>query len=95
MSREDQGSGETGEHAMDGIGHGFRLTELAHGGGCGCKLAPAVLQELLAGSPVAAAFPQLLVGTETSDDAAVWQLPSGDCVIATTDFFMPVVAARG
>lgn len=68
-----------------------RLTELAHGGGCGCKLAPAVLQQLLAGSPVAAAFPQLLVGTETADDAAVWQLPDGTCVIATTDFFMPVV----
>ncbi len=69
----------------------MRLTELAHGGGCGCKLAPAVLQQLLAGSPAAAMFPQLLVGTETSDDAAVWQLPSGDCIIATTDFFMPVV----
>ncbi len=69
----------------------LRLTELAHGGGCGCKLAPAVLQQLLAGSPVAAAFPQLLVGTETADDAAVWQLPDGTCVIATTDFFMPVV----
>lgn len=68
-----------------------RLTELAHGGGCGCKLAPAVLQRLLAGSPAAAAFPQLLVGTETADDAAVWQLPDGGCVIATTDFFMPVV----
>ena len=69
----------------------FRLTELAHGGGCGCKLAPAVLQTLLAGSPAAAIFPQLLVGTETADDAAVWQLPDGTCVIATTDFFMPVV----
>jgi len=69
----------------------LRLTELAHGGGCGCKLAPAVLQQLLAGSPVAVAFPQLLVGTETADDAAVWQLPDGTCVIATTDFFMPVV----
>lgn len=69
----------------------FRLTELAHGGGCGCKLAPAVLQQLLAGSPAAAMFPQLLVGTETADDAAVWQLPDGTCVIATTDFFMPVV----
>jgi selenide,water dikinase len=69
----------------------FRLTELAHGGGCGCKLAPAVLQQLLAGSPMASAFPQLLVGTETADDAAVWQLADGTCVIATTDFFMPVV----
>ena len=68
----------------------LRLTELAHGGGCGCKLAPAVLQQLLAGQ-AGALFPQLLVGTETSDDAAVWQLADGTCVIATTDFFMPVV----
>jgi selenide,water dikinase len=68
----------------------LRLTELAHGGGCGCKLAPAVLQQLLAGQTTAL-FPQLLVGTETADDAAVWQLPDGTCVIATTDFFMPLV----
>ncbi|HXZ68391.1 MAG TPA: selenide, water dikinase SelD, partial [Alphaproteobacteria bacterium] len=70
-----------------------RLTSLAHGGGCGCKLAPSVLHELLANQPqIAAAFPNLLVGTETSDDAAVWRLDGGDtCVIATTDFFMPVV----
>src|SRR6516165_10704690 len=68
----------------------FRLTELAHGGGCGCKLAPAVLQQLLAGQ-TAALFPHLLVGTETSDDAAVWQLSDDQCVIATTDFFMPIV----
>jgi selenide,water dikinase len=68
----------------------LRLTQLAHGGGCGCKLAPAVLQQLLVGQPVGA-FPQLLVGTAPADDAAVWQLPDGNCVIATTDFFMPVV----
>lgn len=68
-----------------------RLTSLAHGGGCGCKLAPAVLQQLLANQPAAAAFPNLLVGTETADDAAVWQLDNGTCVIATTDFFMPIV----
>jgi selenide,water dikinase len=68
-----------------------RLTSLAHGGGCGCKLAPSVLQRLLADQPLAAPFPQLLVGTETPDDAAVWQLDDGTCVIATTDFFMPIV----
>ena len=68
-----------------------RLTSLAHGGGCGCKLAPAVLRDLLGGQPVAQAFPQLLVGTETSDDAAVWQVDEQTCVIATTDFFMPMV----
>jgi selenide, water dikinase len=68
-----------------------RLTSLAHGGGCGCKLAPAVLQQLLADQPAAAPYRQLLVGTETPDDAAVWQLDDGTWVIATTDFFMPVV----
>ncbi len=68
-----------------------RLTSLAHGGGCGCKLAPSVLRELLADQPLAQAFPQLLVGTETSDDAAVWQVDDNTCVIATTDFFMPMV----
>jgi selenide,water dikinase len=67
------------------------LTELAHGGGCGCKLAPSVLQELLANKPAAMPFAHLLVGTETSDDAAVWQVDEHTCVIATTDFFMPVV----
>lgn len=69
----------------------FRLTALAHGGGCGCKLAPSVLQQLLADQPQTAPFAQLLVGTETGDDAAVWQLDDRQCVIATTDFFMPVV----
>ncbi|PXV56025.1 selenophosphate synthase [Dyella jiangningensis] len=68
-----------------------RLTDLAHGGGCGCKLAPSVLQQLLADKPAAAPFAQLLVGTEASDDAAVWQVDDRTCVIATTDFFMPVV----
>ncbi len=68
-----------------------RLTSLAHGGGCGCKLAPSVLQELLAGQPRTAAFAPLLVGTETGDDAAVWQIDDRTCVIATTDFFMPMV----
>lgn len=69
----------------------FRLTSLAHGGGCGCKLAPAVLQELLAGAPAAQPYAQLLVGTETGDDAAVWDLDGETCIVATTDFFMPVV----
>jgi selenide,water dikinase len=68
-----------------------RLTELAHGGGCGCKLAPSVLQALLAEQPKAGPFAQLLVGTETGDDAAVWQIDANTCVIATTDFFMPMV----
>lgn len=69
----------------------LRLSQLSHGGGCGCKLAPAVLRDLLAGQPVAQVFPQLLVGTETADDAAVWQIDEKTAVIATTDFFMPMV----
>lgn len=68
----------------------IRLTELAHGGGCGCKLAPAVLQQLLV-RQAGAMFPQLLVGHETADDAAVWEISDELCVIATTDFFMPIV----
>ena len=68
-----------------------RLTSLAHGGGCGCKLAPAVRQELLADQPMMAPYKQLLGGTENSDDAAVWQIDDETCVIATTDFFMPMV----
>lgn len=68
-----------------------RLTSLAHGGGCGCKLAPSVLQALLAGQPRTAGFAQLLVGTETGDDAAVWQVDESTCIVATTDFFMPMV----
>ena len=69
----------------------LRLTALAHGGGCGCKLSPAVLRELLAEQPAAARFANLLVGTETGDDAAVWRLDDETCIVATTDFFMPMV----
>ncbi len=68
-----------------------RLTSLAHGGGCGCKLAPAVLQEMLSQMPAMGAFPNLLVGTETSDDAAVYRLNTTQALVATTDFFTPVV----
>src|SRR5450432_1811830 len=68
-----------------------RLTSLAHGGGCGCKLAPAVLQSILKGMPAAVAFSDLMVGTDTSDDAAVWRLNDEQALVATTDFFMPVV----
>src|ERR1700704_4038526 len=68
-----------------------RLTTLAHGGGCGCKLSPAVLRDIMARMPAAGAFANLLVGTETSDDAAVWRLNDQQALVATTDFFMPVV----
>ena len=80
---------------QDGDGAGSlaepRLTSLAHGGGCGCKLAPGVLSEILAGMPAAGPFANLLVGAETSDDAAVWRLNDQQALVATTDFFMPVV----
>ena len=68
-----------------------RLTQLAHGGGCGCKIAPAVLQKILAGTTGGIIPPQLLVGTETSDDAAVYQINPQQAIVATTDFFMPIV----
>ncbi|WP_298163675.1 selenide, water dikinase SelD [Brevundimonas sp.] len=68
-----------------------RLTSLAHGGGCGCKLSPGVLRDILSKTPRAAAFANLMVGTETSDDAAVWRLNDQQALVATTDFFMPVV----
>jgi selenide,water dikinase len=70
---------------------GPRLTSLAHGGGCGCKLDPEILRTLLADQPVAGPFERLLVGNETADDAAVWELDDGTCLIATTDFFTPMV----
>jgi selenide,water dikinase len=68
-----------------------RLTALAHGGGCGCKLSPAVLRDLLSGMPAMQAFPDLLVGIETGDDAAVYRINDQQAVVATTDFFMPIV----
>ncbi len=69
----------------------IRLTEFSHGGGCGCKIAPAVLTEILASTPIRGLPPDLLVGTETSDDAAVYRLNDHQALIATTDFFTPIV----
>jgi selenide,water dikinase len=68
-----------------------RLTSLSHGGGCGCKIAPGVLSEILRGSAKMPVPKELLVGIETSDDAAVYQLNDEQALIATTDFFMPIV----
>src|SRR6187401_3838067 len=68
-----------------------RLTSLSHGGGCGCKIAPGVLADLLKRSAPMRQFPQLLVGTETADDAAVYRINDGQAIVATTDFFMPIV----
>ncbi len=69
-----------------------RLTSLSHGGGCGCKIAPGVLSQILQSSGMGMSMPkELLVGVETSDDAAVYQLNDEQALIATTDFFMPIV----
>jgi len=69
----------------------IRLTQLAHGGGCGCKVPPAMLREILQGVDRAPLPQALLVGIETSDDAAVYQVSASQAIVATTDFFMPIV----
>ncbi len=69
-----------------------KLTSFSHGGGCGCKMAPAVLERLLSELPKnALPYPGLLVGLENGDDAAVYDLGNGQALVATTDFFMPIV----
>ena len=68
-----------------------RLTSLSHGGGCGCKIAPGVLSDILKNTAALPLPPELLVGIETADDAAVYQLNEEQALIATTDFFMPIV----
>ncbi|MCB2096371.1 MAG: selenide, water dikinase SelD [Parvularculaceae bacterium] len=68
-----------------------KLTSLAHGGGCGCKLAPNVLSDILSGMPAGLAPKDLIVDAATSDDAAVWRINDETAIVATTDFFMPVV----
>jgi len=69
----------------------IRLTQFSHGGGCGCKIAPAVLSEILAEAPIRGLPKDLLVGTETADDAAVYRLNDEQALVATTDFFTPIV----
>jgi selenide,water dikinase len=69
----------------------FRLTALSHGGGCGCKIAPGVLTSILGDTARDRVPPALLVGIETSDDAAVYRLNHRQAIVATTDFFMPFV----
>ena len=68
-----------------------RLTSLAHGGGCGCKIAPGVLSEILKATPLRLPPKELMVGSENSEDAAVYRLNDTQALIATTDFFMPIV----
>jgi selenide, water dikinase len=68
-----------------------RLTQFSHGGGCGCKISPAVLSEILATTPLRTLPKDLLVGIETGDDAAVYRLNDQQAIVATTDFFTPIV----
>jgi selenide,water dikinase len=72
-------------------GTALRLTSFSHGGGCGCKIAPGVLSEILRASAGGIVPKELLVGIETADDAAVYQLNDEQALVATTDFFMPIV----
>lgn len=67
----------------------IKLTKFSHGGGCGCKIAPSLLRELLSKSPMV--YPDLLVGNDSSDDAAVYRINDRQAIVATTDFFMPIV----
>ncbi len=68
-----------------------KLTQYSKASGCGCKIAPAVLQEILNGCKQTVTFKNLLIGNETKDDAAVYELNDGNCIISTTDFFTPIV----
>ena len=68
----------------------IKLTQYSHGGGCGCKMSPAILRQILS-APLPLMPPELLVGAETSDDAAVYQLNAEQALVATTDFFTPIV----
>lgn len=69
----------------------IRLTEFSHGGGCGCKIAPAVLEKILGTNRQSLNFPSLLSGNEGNEDSAAWQLSEEEVLLSTTDFFMPVV----
>jgi selenide, water dikinase len=68
-----------------------RLTSLSHGGGCGCKIAPGVLSDILKASPIRNLPPALLAGSDNNEDAAVYQINEHQAIVATTDFFMPIV----
>src|SRR5438105_14278632 len=68
-----------------------RLTQYSHGAGCGCKISPKLLDEIVKTSIALPENNKLLVGNNTRDDAAVYDLGDGTAVISTTDFFMPIV----
>jgi selenide,water dikinase len=69
----------------------IKLTQYSHGAGCGCKISPAILDSILHSDSKKSFFPALLVGNESKDDAAVFDLGDGTCIVSTTDFFMPIV----
>lgn len=69
----------------------IKLTQYSHGAGCGCKISPAILETMLHSDQAKSSFPSLLVGNESKDDAAVFDLGDGTCIVSTTDFFMPIV----
>lgn len=69
----------------------IKLTQYSHGAGCGCKISPAILETMLHSDQAKLSFPSLLVGNESKDDAAVYDLGDGTCIVSTTDFFMPIV----
>ncbi len=69
----------------------LKLTQFSHGAGCGCKISPAVLDSMLHSDLPKTFYPQLLVGNESKDDAAVYDIGDGTCIVSTTDFFMPIV----
>lgn len=68
-----------------------KLTQFSHGAGCGCKISPAILDKILHSETKNGSFASLLVGNESKDDAAVFELQDGNCIVSTTDFFMPIV----
>jgi selenide, water dikinase len=69
----------------------IKLTQFSHGAGCGCKISPAILDSILHSDNPKSSYANLLVGNESKDDAAVFDLGDGTCIISTTDFFMPIV----
>jgi selenide,water dikinase len=69
----------------------IRLTQYSRGAGCGCKISPTILKEILKSATLPTSFPNLMVGNDTNDDAAVYNIGNNKAIISTADFFMPIV----